>query len=928
MDDSMLPKNTTYKILICTLLTVLCSSVMAQDGISRITQSTVNNYARVEGINGRTVTLDAIGVSMFIPENLPDTVLLIQMTGVSKEGNSVNNAGRYEFHIVTGVNGQNVTLNSEIGTNTFNPTTEIVQMIRVPSYKNAMIETTLSCKPWDWQEGTGGVLALMVDETLTFKADIDVSGRGFKGGKAYTTEYNGPLCSFDAEDLDYLYAGYKGEGAVTKSYFEDNPTGYGNTFNGGGGGNGKWSGGGGGANGGNGGAGESQACGAPGSSDSKPQKIYGSAIKYTDWQESGQFRRVFMGGGGGAGTGIGTAGGNGGGIVIIIAQNLHFESNTAIKANGVSVETELPKEAGAGGGGGGGSILLSVKNYGKLKVEIMGGKGGSVDRLDNSGNYSKGVGGGGSGGILFTSATLKDSWYNSVDSLKKNGGDDGLIRTPPGVICYKDYSTPGDPGKFFDDFHVQLRGFLHNYIITPNISVCNGVSTTIEASEPKGGTGFYMYNWQFSSNSNIWEPLNNITTPDLISSFTDNIYIRRMVSSGVAPADVVDYSLPVFISVYKAISNEIAPNDTTLCWKESLLIRGNTPAEEEGGGGHTYRWQVITDHTEAIETSTPTRMVSLRASGDQTIRRQVTSSKGCESGWSASVLHIQPEIKNNTITLSEQNICENEAGLITGAVPTGGVAGQYEYEWRVTSFDRQITDATNLKDYHPYFNANPHKEWDLDSFRECYYQRYVTSGKCESLSDEVMVRFYRQSSPSNITTTDKLDDDALQFLFSEKLYATAPQTGKGMWTSDNEKLSFDPPDEPVASVDNLQFGVNTIYWTVSNGACVSPADLLTIEVKDVVVPTGFSPGNDSFNDCFRVIGGENATSGELLIFDRYNNVVFESASFKGSSNLDDCSGWWDGRNKSGNELPSGVYFYQITLNGKYVYKGYVVLKRQ
>jgi gliding motility-associated-like protein len=76
------------------------------------------------------------------------------------------------------------------------------------------------------------------------------------------------------------------------------------------------------------------------------------------------------------------------------------------------------------------------------------------------------------------------------------------------------------------------------------------------------------------------------------------------------------------------------------------------------------------------------------------------------------------------------------------------------------------------------------------------------------------------------------------------------------------------------------------------------------------------------------LGAENANSSELIILDRYNKVVFESKSFKGNSDLNNCTGWWDGRNSSGNELPPGIYYYQLTLNGDKVYKGYVVLKRQ
>ncbi|MDR2036782.1 MAG: gliding motility-associated C-terminal domain-containing protein [Bacteroidales bacterium] len=114
-------------------------------------------------------------------------------------------------------------------------------------------------------------------------------------------------------------------------------------------------------------------------------------------------------------------------------------------------------------------------------------------------------------------------------------------------------------------------------------------------------------------------------------------------------------------------------------------------------------------------------------------------------------------------------------------------------------------------------------------------------------------------------------------------------------------------------------------WTVSNGACPSVSDEVTIEVLDVEVPSGFSPNGDNINDCFGVRGAENAESSELIIFNRYNKVVYKTNTVDTQKYWYPCL--WDGRNSSGKELPSDTYYYQLTLNGDKVYKGYVILKR-
>ncbi len=938
---SELPKKIiyyTYVVIAYATLISLCNRAMGQTNPSQITKPVINDYRKVTSINADDKTVTFSGTSMFKQAELPDTVLLIQMTGITMNGVvPTTGAGLYEFHIVESVveSGSNfiATLKSAPGIYAnFTPGSESVQIIRVPSYKNAEIPqtNTLQCQMWNWATGTGGVLALMVDETLTINGNIDVSGLGFNGGKTFGKAYSTP-CSFNEADNtnkpDYPgnsdLAGYKGEGAVTKSYLDTYPKGYGKTWNGGGGGNGKWSGGGGGANGANGGNGDEQACNVPGSNNGNR----GSIISYGDFNSS---ERTFMGGGGGAGTGNGTAGGNGGGVVIIVAQKLEFADNIAIKSNGGSVAGSLTN-AGAGGGGAGGSILLSATGYDNIRIEIAGGNGGGVDRgssCDNT-NNSIGAGGGGSGGLLLTTNDM--SWYQQsiINRIKRNGGAAGTIAG--GISGCSGYSTPGSAGIYLGNFQVQLRGFLRNNIVPSSIESCPGKEVTIEASQPQGGVGVgtYIYLWQISSTgTGNWANIANSNVQNLEHAFAGNTWVRRRVTWG----GTVDDSTPIPVIVGTAINNSIAPTDTTLCWQSSYVIRGNTPTEGGGGGPYTFQWQELigdnwTDIKGAINKNLP---VSLQASGGiQTYRRQATG-KSCTSDGNISKITVQPLITGNTITPGDQKVCGDHAQKLTGPVPAGGAgAGSYRYYWQVKTEGMDWTDLNNpvtVADYQPILNTP--QITSANRYKERNYQRYVVSDKCNSTSNAVVVRFDQQSSESVITTGDQVGGNALKYKFSEELIATVPAVGSGIWSSTDEKLSFSPPGEPTTTVSNLQLGMNTVIWTVSNGTCVSEPASIAIEVIDVTIPNGFSPNGDGFNDCFRVVGGENATSCEITVLDRYNNVVFESKSFKGSSNLNDCSGWWDGRTSSGKELPTGTYFYQLTLNGDKVYKGYVVLKKQ
>ena len=925
--------KSTYYAISCSILICLFKSSFAQ---TTQISGVINSYARVSAIDENIVRVVTDGANIF-STNMPDTVLIIQMTGLSQEGTIVNNAGRYELNIVTNVveDGSDfiVTLKAPVASDY--DVREIVQMIRVPSYKNATTTGTLTCKAWNLEEGTGGVLALIVEDLFTVNHNVDVSGRGFRGGMADINPYAGG-CGNQLSVLENQpLAGNKGEGAIMLSYLNQVKKGWGPTSNGGGGGNGQWSGGGGGANGGLGGNGGNQACGAAGSYGGN----YGLGVRYDLIDPS---KHVFMGGGGGAGTrdaeGTGTAGGNGGGIVIIVANRLRFTSNAAIKANGEAVNGVAIK-AGAGGGGAGGSILISANSFddNNIKAEIMGGKGGNVDVEAQCGNSasSGGAGGGGSGGLLLTSRnrdTFKE-WYENPDRFNMANGNFGEFVNKPLqtqlCVASEEFITSGENGIYLGDFKVHANGFLLNYIFTQDTYVCYDETITVSASEPVVDIRIvFSFQWQSSQTGlDDWKDIPNENEINLTMRFTHDLYVRRAVNTGT----FVDYTLPVKISVYEPVINEIASmENTVLCGGQSLTVFEDVQITGGGNEGiHYYiTWQKFDGVWENIIGALGINLTI--EIPDETIartyrfQRTVESANGCISRAQTSDIIVQPAIKNNAISPEDLELCEDTALPIVGFLPSGG-EGTIAYQWQISTNGNDWKDiegtAAKQQDYRP--NLITH-----GGYGKGMYRRLAESGRCVDASNIVHVSFYQQPSSSQIYGPHRGEDDPLIFQFSMPLVAVQPSIGVGVWSSDSENLRFQNPKDASTTVSELQMGSNTVYWTVSNGVCVTIPAKLVIYVDDVVIPSGFSPTGDGKNDCFRVIGGENALTSELTVFDRYNNVVFESKDFnKGSSNLDDCNGWWDGRSTSGNQLPAGTYYYQLILNGNKIYKGYVILKR-
>jgi hypothetical protein len=392
----VMKKSLLLPIALCILFPA--SSLFSQASLSGI----INQYGEVLSVDtcaNRLTLANASGFSTGMP------VIVIQMKGAAISdadntsfGNitSLGSAGLFEKNFIAAIDGNEITLEKAL-VNNYDPAGK-VQLVSMPEYDDAVVAGTLTAPAWNG--ATGGVLALQVNGALTLNADIDVSGKGFRGGVSDIAAANN--CTFLTAANSYYYnlsdwrGAAKGEGVA--DFIAGREAGRGAQATGGGGGNDHNSGGGGGAQltgGGQGGRNEEPGtfgCSGnfPGLGGKTPQDATG---------------RLFLGGGGGAGhenNDVGSDGGHGGGIVILVAQTVEAD-NRRIAANGLTPDDALGD--GAGGGGAGGALLLDVQNItGDLRLEAKGGAGG----VSNNNNFNRcmGPGGGGGGGRILVDPAL------------------------------------------------------------------------------------------------------------------------------------------------------------------------------------------------------------------------------------------------------------------------------------------------------------------------------------------------------------------------------------------------------------------------------------------------------------------------------------------------------------------------------------------
>lgn len=823
----------SYLLIIVLLLTF---GSLLVSGQTPLLTGQINRYAKVTAVGTSHVIVDNAGQFA-----AGDTVMVMQMNGVvinagtDLGGNyqaATGAPGKYEIIIVSSVNTGTRRIDfSRVLMNTYDPAAS-VQLVKVRTYRDAVVNTQLSCQAWDSASVTGGVLVFMVKGVLTLNSNINVAGTGFRGGivsqgLGWCQNAHDTL-RYESYNIWSVVAGYKGEGlairtAMGQPLYPSFMKGKGANMTGGGGGNGHFSGGGGGSNYGSGSVGDQEmpsvTCGF---------LWTGGRPGFTVASYSTLNTGVYMGGGGGASVYLTTpttsAGGNGGGIVIIHADTI-VGNGRIITANGAAANNNTALNAGAGGGGGGGSVIISTRHF--LSAPVLSADGG---RGGNNVNQN-GVGGGGGGGLIWTAGTFPGT--ATVD-----GGQGGIHSSG-------DPNRDGLPGLIRNNLNLPLNGFLFNEIyIAYNQnqldSICEGmVPPKLTGTMPAGGSGTYTYQWQRSYDNINWSNVPGTSfeyTPAASESAT--VWFRRVVSDG---AGIIDRSLPVQIIVHPRITGNIIGNDTTLCYNmnpEELYPLNSGPAG--GNGIYFYQWEQSADNVtwaNAAGVSTAARYNPQALTATMHYHRRV-SSGACVDVSSPVTVTILPLITNNNIT-ADQTICEGTLfSNLSGSNPVGGAgAGSYGYQWMSS------TDNTN---WQPAPGSATSSGYNVtnDSPGTTWYRRVVYSGPlntCQSTSNSVTLICH----PAITNNVISADQTICEGTAPATIDGTVPANGAGagtygyQWMSSSNGGSFS--NISGATTEDLPGTTLTAdIWyrrVVTSSACTSTSNTVHITVDPRI--TGF-----------------------------------------------------------------------------------------
>jgi len=554
-------------LLVCAVFIFTSAFLNAQTNISGV----INTYWEVTAMDkcNNNVTLPVTPIGLAAGDN----VMLVQMRGVDAEadnlptyGSILNLAksGTYEMFTVQSVAFNVVTLNEVV--ERLYQIAGRLQLIRVPEYDDAVVVGEITGLPWNGT--TGGVIAMIVNNTLTLNENIDAKNIGFRGADVVINTpclvggpdgFNGYVTTL-GEDK----AGKKGEGISENG---DNFYSRGATANGGGGGNDRQTGGGGGSNfdfGGNGGELTNEPAGFCGGSY---PGIGGWALTYNNTDN-----RIWMGGGGGAGSsnlGSAPVAGRGGGIVLIRANSI-VGNGFAIRSNGETIFTTSTDD-GAPGGGGGGTVLLEVTSItGPLTVQTNGGAGGNTSN-SFAGINCVGPGGGGSGGILWMNTAAVPAGL----TFQTLGGNSGVTVGEPAVSpCFNatNNATAGSDGGFLGNLVIPTPAAIFVELtvdmIPDDAVVCQG--NELYMSAVATGTGSVSYHWNDPDLS---------TSPDLTLIPPEDFVYSVIVEDDLG-CQLVGF---VIVDVIDTVEITAFP-DTSLVLGSSMTLYSNLDDT------YTYLW--------------------------------------------------------------------------------------------------------------------------------------------------------------------------------------------------------------------------------------------------------------------------------------------------------------------------------------------------
>ncbi len=258
--------------------------------------------------------------------------------------------------------------------------------------------------------------------------------------------------------------------------------------------------------------------------------------------------------------------------------------------------------------------------------------------------------------------------------------------------------------------------------------------------------------------------------------------------------------------------------------------------------------------------------------GDYTLI--VTDANGCSISTTVLVDALVSVVADAGF---DQEVCTGVAVVLDGSASTGGV----DHTW---TDDQGTVVGTDVV-----------VDLGVIGPGTYTYTLTVTDGPCSSMDQVTVVVLALPIADAG--------PDHIIFLSETAPLGGSPTGPFGAiftWSPDS-LLNDGVVANPIA--DPMQTTWFTVTVVAPDG-CISTDSALVTVVPDVVIPSGFTPNGDGWNDTWIIDFIELFPDCEVEIYNRWGEMLFQSVGYRQP---------WDGR-YSGGLVPVGTYYYVVKLN--------------
>lgn len=339
--------------------------------------------------------------------------------------------------------------------------------------------------------------------------------------------------------------------------------------------------------------------------------------------------------------------------------------------------------------------------------------------------------------------------------------------------------------------------------------------------------------------------------------------------------------------------HEVASNDTLLrCFSDSIPLWANTTGQFDLSP-FTYTWKLLDGNGDTLHTGLP---YIASAFENDTVYYLVTSTDQCGFDYVDTSMVIMNQTLSIDTLIQYQADCGMDNGAVVAQVSGYSTSPAPLYDWTNIS----PHDTTGAIGQHVNSSAWP------DRSAGWYY--FTITDKWCSVNDSVLVE---QTPPP--TASFEADPEAGFSPLDVNFTNTSEPAETYEWDFGNGEPIVTVNDLSSQSTTYYEEGSYTVTLTLTEGECTDVATkIITVETYlpiDYESPNVFSPNGNGGNDVFKLISYENAASVEVVILNRWGNVVFES---------NDLDFGWNGKVKNtGADCTEGVYFYKAIFKDFY-----------